>query len=365
MLSTGIVGAGVAGLFAAWELAKKGAAVTLFDKGEPGKGCSWLAAGMLAPVNELEFQELDLLQAGIGSRELYPALAKELGEIGLERSGTLEIGLDADDRGYLRRLFEFQQEQGLEVEWLSGESIREKEPFLSMEVQQAIWSPLDIQVDNRKLVQQLEKACLRLGVKIKHSCEIKQWEEKENKTISLYWQGGSASFDKILLTLGTGKLIASKLPYKIYPVRGEMISLQPPKEDFLTKVVRIRNKVLGNAYVVPKKDRILLGSTSEEKGRKAVNTAGGMLDILRKCYRAVPGIYELDVNETWAGLRPSTLSRQAVCDKEAGREIYHLNGLYRHGILLSPLLAKSMADLMLSGIKHPLIEAFHLPDPLF
>ncbi len=62
-MKIGIIGGGVAGLFSAWYLSKAGQEVILWDKGECGHGCSWDAAGMLAPINELEFQELPLLRA--------------------------------------------------------------------------------------------------------------------------------------------------------------------------------------------------------------------------------------------------------------------------------------------------------------
>ena len=105
-MKIGIVGGGVAGLFTAWYLRKAGQEVHLFEKGECGRGCSWDAAGMLAPVNELEFQELPLLRAGVASRNSYLEVERELGDIGLDRSGTLEVGLTQDEEGYLRRLYE-------------------------------------------------------------------------------------------------------------------------------------------------------------------------------------------------------------------------------------------------------------------
>lgn len=355
-----IAGGGVAGLFTAWYLRQAGQEVHLFEKDECGKACSWDAAGMLAPVNELEFQELPLLKAGVASRRLYDGLEKDLGDIGLDRSGTLEVGLTADDRGYLRRLFEFQRTHGLDVEWLEGASIQEHEPYASRHLPFAIWSPEDIQVDNRKLVENLAKENLARGVNIFEKEEFEGWEVKENGEVDVRTEHRKESYDALVLACGVASFSGADLPFSIYPVRGEMVSLNQPSEPFLKKTIRVRNQTLGSAYVVPKEGRLLCGSTSEEQGFDARNTAGGLLDILRKCYAAVPGIYELPVQETWAGLRPATLNRLPIIDQEAGRPIFHLNGLYRHGILLGPLAGKAMAKLILEGKRLPETASFRI-----
>lgn len=368
----GIVGGGVAGLFSAWHLLRQSEGesesevkVTLMEKGGIGRGTSWDAAGMLAPVNELDFQEIALFRAGLKSRELYEnEVVGQLGEIGFRKSGTVEIGLTADDTGYLRRLYEFQRENEQEVEWLSGAAIREREPFIGQHIGAGIWSAGDSQVDNRLLVKALGEDLRRRGADILEKCEVNGWEDAAGGCIKVQTAGGELEFDQLLVAPGTpGRALQGLLPYTIYPVKGEMLSLALPRETemgFLQATVRIRSKTWGNAYLVPKTDRIVCGSTSEEKGPDRRNTAGGILEILRKCYAAVPGIYELDLQETWAGLRPSTLSRQPILDREPKREVYHLNGLYRHGILLGPLMGKAAAQLMLHGTRMEEVKPFTL-----
>lgn len=360
-----IVGAGSAGLFSAWYLSQMAPdwEIVVFDKAEPGKGTTWKAAGMLAPVHELEFQELDLLHAGQASRKLYlEEVAPQLGDIGLKTTGTLQIGLSQDDAGYLKRQFEFQQSQGLDVEWLNGEAVQEIEPFISRHISQAIFSKEDTQVDNHLLVERLLKALKKAKVKIKANSEVNDWAVTEKDKVVVIVNGEHVIFDKVLITAGIpSKAIRSKLPYKIYPVRGEMLSLEAISDQAPHTIVRIFSKVLGNAYVVPKEGRILCGSTSEEQGFDMHNTAGGMLDILRKCYAAVPSIYEMKVQEIWAGLRPSTLNRLPILDQEGEKPIFHLNGLYRHGILLGPIMGKSAALLMTGKQRLPETKAFIIP----
>lgn len=359
-MKIGIIGGGVAGLFTAFHLVKAGEEVVLFDSGKCGQGCSWDAAGMLAPINELEFQELDLLRAGVASRSLYEGVEKELGDIGLLRHGTLEVALVPDDEGYLRRLYDFQIEQGLPVKWIPGHHIQEYDNFLNRNLPCAIWSEADWQVDNRTLVGKLVDFLKAKGADIREEEQVVSWEVAHADQVQVKTQKGNYEVEKLVVAVGIGQFSSNLLPYKVYPVRGEMLALEIPGVPFLEKTVRIRNKVLGNAYIVPKKGRILLGSTSEEQGLEANNTAGGLLDVLRKCYAAVPGIYELNILETWAGLRPSTLSRLPICDQEEDLPIYHLNGLYRHGILLSPLLGKAMTELILTGKRMVEIEPFRI-----
>lgn len=359
-----IVGAGSAGLFTAWYLSKwgHGAEITLFDSGEPGHGTTWKAAGMLAPIHEIEFQELELLHAGIASRTLYfEEIAPALGEIGLRNHGSLEVGLSQDDAAYLRRQFEFQQSQGLEVAWLTGGMIQDVEPFVSKNIGQAIWSRTDTQVDNWLLVRRLVEHLRMAGVQVRPFSTVQDWQANALDGVDLRVNGQLEAFDKVLFSVGVPSAeIQAKLPYRIYPVRGEMVSLATPEDDFPRTQVRIVSKVLGNAYVVPKQDRILCGSTSEEKGLEMVNTAGGLLNILRKCHAVIPAIYEMNVQEVWSGLRPSTLNRLPILAQEHHLPIYHLNGLYRHGILLGPLLGKSAARLLLGQERLPETKPFDL-----
>ncbi|MEM0996126.1 MAG: FAD-dependent oxidoreductase [Bacteroidota bacterium] len=370
-LRIGIVGGGVAGLFSAWYLARLGQeriALTLLDRGEPGHGTSWDAAGMLAPVNEIEFQELPLFRAGLASRALYDSeVVPALPDIGFRRAGTVEIGLHADDTGYLKRLYEFQRAQGQAVEWLTGPQIRAREPFITQDVGPGIWSEVDAQVDNRKLVAALVADLKRRGVEVLSPREVYGYRANESGGVVLETTAGELPLDRVLLAPGVpSEALKAQLPYKIYPVKGEMLALDPPREssqDFLRATVRIRSKTWGSAYVVPKTGRILCGSTSEERGLDRRLTAGGMLDILRKCYAAVPGIYELDIQETWAGLRPSTLSRQPLLAADPRIPgAYHLNGLFRHGILLGPLFGRAAARLILDGSHPPEVAEFGLPE---
>src|SRR5579859_5585215 len=118
-----VVGGGIIGLAVAWRTAQRGLRVTVLDP-DPGRGANRVAAGMLAPVTELQYGEEPLLRLGIASNERYAGFVAELTEasgqdVGYRRCGTLAVALDADDRAELREVHAFQRRLGLETEWLN------------------------------------------------------------------------------------------------------------------------------------------------------------------------------------------------------------------------------------------------------
>jgi glycine oxidase len=352
-----IVGGGIAGLSACYHLLEHGHKPLLIEQSQLGHGTTWAAAGMLAPVHELEFTELPLLAAGRASLKLYDQWEKVLGNaIGLNRSGTLEVAPSADDVPYLERLFKFQQAQGLDVQWLGGKELTALEPALSPNLAAGIFSAGDVQVDNRALVQALAEHCRAKGATL-HEHETFVKYEHAGDALVAHTSVANYTTDIILFTTGVTPLPNVTAPQKIIPVKGQMLSVEPPAGGLLQRTVRIRTRAWGNAYIVPKADRIILGSTAEEMGTDARLTAGGMLDILRKCYLAVPALYDLPVLETWTGLRPATQNRLPFIAKEADAPVYHLNGLYRHGILLAPLMGSAAAQFIVAGTLPPGVAA--------
>ena len=163
-----VIGGGVIGLAAAWKIAVRGMAVAVVDP-EPGRGASWAAAGMLAPVSEVHHGEEPLLALALESARRWPAfaaaLAADVGRpIGYRTEGTLVVAADDGDRAWVEELYQFQRALGLGVQWLTGRRARELEPDLAPGVRAAIWVPGDHQVDNRLLVGALLVAVRRAGV---------------------------------------------------------------------------------------------------------------------------------------------------------------------------------------------------------
>jgi glycine oxidase len=359
-----IAGAGIAGLSAAYYLQQAGHNVTLLDAAEPGQGTSWAAAGMLAPINELEFQEQAVLQAGIASLALWHEWATQLPFLQLDRTGTLDVALGVEDVAYLERVFTFQQQLGLQVEWVTGAALQALEPALSRHIPAAVHSRTDIQLEHRRFFPAFVQHLVQMGVALHPHTPVADWAILPNGRVEVMCTDRAFEADTLVLATGSSPLLRDKLPLRIYPIRGQMVAVSPPDTGPLIRHnVRIRSKTYGYAYLAPKPERIILGSTTEEMGHDARQTAGGLMDILRKCYHAVPGIYDLPVLETWSGLRPATLSRHPVLDYLPGTpQVLVLNGLYRHGILLGPLMGKATAHLIGTGQRLPEVAAFTLAD---
>jgi glycine oxidase len=347
-----IVGAGIAGLSTAFHLVRRGRRVTLVERDYGAHNATWASAGMLAPIHELDFTELPLLYAGQYSKTLHEAWAEELGDIGLERSGLLEIALTQDDVGYLERQYAFQREQGLAVEWLTGRAIQAYEPELSQRIPAAIYAPQDLHVDNRLLRQRLMEYLARHGTQfIEATAEA--WHNTAtngNAALQLAAGGHTYACQTLIWAQGASPQTPEGQPERVFPVKGQAITLTPPPGGLLNRPVRIRNRAYGNAYLVPKRDRLVLGGTCEEMGFDDSLTAGAMLDLLRKGYAMVPALYDVPIQEPYVAFRPASVSREPFVAQHEGAPVYYVNGLYRHGLLLAPLIGQAAARLIEEGI---------------
>jgi glycine oxidase len=131
----------------------------------------------------------------------------------------------------------------------------------------------------------------------------------------------------------------------VRPVKGQMLSVRMPDGALLRHVIRAPE-----AYLVPKADgRLVIGATQEEVGFDTEVTAGGLLDLLRGAWEAVPGIYDLPVTETWAGLRPGSRDNAPILGPTAVEGLFVATGHFRHGILLLPVTVQEICRLLRTG----------------
>ncbi|MES3631112.1 MAG: FAD-dependent oxidoreductase, partial [Longimonas sp.] len=145
----------------------------------------------------------------------------------------------------------------------------------------------------------------------------------------------------------------------VRPVKGQMLQCTMQGAFELSHVIRGPD-----AYLAPKSNgRLVIGATSEERGFDTTVTAGGLYDILEGAWEVVPGIYDLPVDETWAGLRPASRDHAPLLGPSGDPGIWCATGHYRHGILLTPVTAQEMARQLLDGETSDWIEPF-LPSRL-
>ncbi len=366
-----IIGGGIIGLGIGWQLAKSGCSVTICERDRAGRAASWAAAGMLAPVAEVHFEERELLELGSASLRLYPGWVRELEadsqmRVGYRREGTLIVGVDRDDAGLLQHFYDSQRLLGLKAEWLGGAEAREIEPLLSPQISAAISCPDDHQVDNRLMVEALIDAFRKAGGALCENAPVQRIDAQNGKATGVWTNDGLHEADVIVLAAGCWSADIEGLPdpiaLPVRPVKGQMLALRMESGITPQKVIRTpRAKYNTNAYLVPKADgRLIVGATSEEMGFDTQLTAGGLFELLRSAWEAVPGVYDLPVLETWAGLRPGCRDNAPILGRTCVDNLIMATGHYRNGILLTPVTAREISALILTGQPSEIIAPFGL-----
>ena len=352
-----VVGSGVIGLSAAWRLAARGAAVALVDP-HPGRGASYAAAGMLAPVTEASYGEEELVALSLRSAAAWPALADELEEasdlpVGLVRSGTLLVGSDASDRAYLTQLLEFHQRLGLDSSWCLPSECRELEPLLAPAVAGGLYAAGDQQIDNRRLLGALAVAARRAGVEFV-AAAASALLEADGAVCGVCTTAGDLSAEQVLLANGTAtpSLAGAFLP-PARPVKGQILRLRTPSGGpSLSRTLRA--VVAGSSvYIVPRADgRVVVGVTVEEHGAAGTVTAGGVYELLRDATRVLPALKEFELLEAFAAARPGSPDNAPIVGATPRRGLFVATGHYRHGILLTPVTLEVL-EAVLRGEEAP------------
>jgi glycine oxidase len=357
-----VVGGGVIGLGIAWRAALAGLQVTVVDA--PGWGASWAAAGMLAPVTEVHYGEQALLRLNLAAAARWPAFVAELEEragvsVGYRRCGTLIVARDSDDNAALDDLYRFQRGLGLQVERLRGRECRRLEPGLAPSVRGGIMAAGDHQVDNRALLAALVTACDRAGVR-RRSARVAAVRVERDRVRGVVLAGGEAlDAPAVVLAAGCwsgtlGGLPPGAMP-PVRPVKGQLLHLRGPAEAPLCQ----RNVRGLEVYVVPRDDgRVVIGATVEEQGFDTTVTAGAVHDLLRAAFELLPEVTELELVETVAGLRPGSPDNAPMLGPSRLEGLVIAAGHYRNGILLTPVTADAMAELLVSGRVPEIVASF-------
>ena len=361
-----IVGGGLIGLGIAWQASSLGCRVAVVDP-EPGKGASWAAAGMLAPVTEAHFGEEALIRLNVAGAAAYPAFVAALeAETGLSCGyrdcGTLAVGFDADDMRGLDDLAEFRRGLGLEAERLSGRECRKLEPALVPGVWGGVHVATDHQVDNRRLVRALLTAVTRRAAIVRQRAAHVLVERGRVRGVRLD-DGRVLPASRVVIAAGCWSRGIGGLPDParppVRPVKGQILRLRVPTAAPLLGRT-LRWLVQGSpGYLVPRADgELVLGATSEERGFDVEVTAGAAHELLRDAHRLVPGISEAALIEFRAGLRPGSPDNAPILGQTEVDGLVLATGHHRNGVLLTPLTARAIASLLMTGRTDPLIAAF-------
>jgi glycine oxidase len=362
-----VVGGGIIGLAVAWRAAQRGRAVAVLERGTIGSGgASRVAAGMLAPVSEVEYGPggRRVLELGLRSARIWPSFAAELeaaaGEpVGLSTRGTLMLARDEDEARELERKLAFRSSLGLRAERLRSSEAREREPALAPTVRLALWAPDDHAVDPRLALAALRGACESSGVALLERAPVAALEldEPGERVRGVVLQGGervSAPWVVIAAGAWSAQIEGAPARVPVRPVKGQTLRLRDPAGPGLLRgAVRFEG-----GYLVPRADgRYVLGATVEERGFEVAPTAGAIYELLRDAHELVPGVSELEIEELCVGLRPGTPDNAPAIGPGALAGLVWASGHYRNGILLAPLTAELVAGVLAGEPADPLLSA--------
>ena len=349
-----VAGGGVIGLAIAWRAAQRGLSVTVADP-SPGQGASHAAAGMLTPVSEAAYTEKELFALGAASLERYPGFVADLAAAGGEpagfrRTGTLQVGYDADDLAVIDELHALQDSLGVPGRRLTARECRDHEPMLDPSVRGGLLVDSDGSVDPRRLIRALLAAAGRAGVEL-----IRQpvTEIITGPAPGVRLAGGAVlSADWTVLAAGWSSAAIGGLPADcvppVRPVKGQVVRLRAAG-GFLHRSVR--GIVRGSpVYLVPREDgELVVGATQEELGADTRVTAGGLWELLRDARALVPGITELEYVEAVARLRPGTPDNAPILGPCRIPGLVLATGHFRNGVLLTPITAEAIAGYLQTG----------------
>jgi len=360
-----VIGAGVIGLAIAWELHSIGSSVLVLDRGRPGAGTTSVAAGMLAPVGELDFGEPALLDINMVSAGMYPEFIASIervcgGTLGYRRMGGMHVALDRDEAAELRRIHELQLASGLRAEWFGPGAARELEPGLSPSLTGAVLVEDDGTVDPRVLVTGLLEALEREGVPVRSGAAVTELRQKRGQVEGVELEGGRRIKARSVIAAagaesGRAKWLPPDVRPPVRPVKGQILELRGDPADPVCERILASERV----YLVPRRDgRLIVGATVEELGFDNRVTAGGVHELLREAYRLLPEVAELEFVDAVAGLRPGTPDNLPVVGATRIDGLFLATGHYRNGILLAPITARAIADLVDGGtLSGPITEA--------
>ncbi|MDQ0395657.1 glycine oxidase ThiO [Labrys monachus] len=323
-----VIGAGVAGLVAALECAERGAEVEILERSPAlgGAAASWLAGGMLAPWCERESAEPAVLERGQAALDWWPRHVPQT-----VRRGTLVVAPHRDE-GELARF----ARRTLDHERVDEAAIAALEPDLAGRFRQGLFFAREAHLDPRLALAVLVEALARRGAAIRYGVEA---------------DPQAAVADAVLDCRG---FAARRDLADLRGVRGEMVVVRTA-DIALSRPVRFLHPRMP-LYVVPREGGLfMIGATMIESDRQGPPTVRSILELLNGAFALHPAFGEAEVVETGAGIRPAFPDNLPRLTRQ-GR-VLALNGLFRHGFLLSPALAREAADLIL-----PDPEVSHDPD---
>ena len=350
----------------AYQLAKQGVQCTVLERGRFGGGASGATAGVISPLWHVDPAVEPMWRLGMRSLELFPSLAAELSEAGIDpefrQTGVLKLAFTEEQVDELRRNLVWQSGLGLGVVWLDPAQVGQREPEVSPAVLGGVFSPREGYVRGQRLVDSLVHAASRLGAQFHQGIEVLGLRRRGRRVTGIDTPAGGIDAGQVVLAAGPWSGIPARwLPEEqapaipVRPVKGERILLRKP--GFLPRSP-VRNF---EVYVVPRLDGNVLVAATREEGRfDELVTAAGVSQMIAAATLSFPGLADAEFIKGRAGVRPATPDGMPVLGPVPETEGFSIAaGHDAVGIMLSPGTAELMAQYLLDGNPAPL-EPFSL-----
>ena len=331
-----VIGAGIAGLTSALALRKTGASVAVLDRGHPGTEASWAGGGILCPLYPWRYPTAVLAMAAEGMRR-YPALLDSLdSRIDPERAVTgmriLDpIGPSETAAGIADTL----ERAGIRHEW---------QPRAD---QDALWLPEVANVRNPRLLDALLDTARARGIEMLSQHAGQAVLTNAGRVTGVRTPAGTLSAERVIVAAGAWSeaLIPGMRQESLFPVRGQMLRLEPRAENDLDHILMDEG-----VYLIPRVDgSVVIGSTVEHAGfdKRVDDTAQARLHA--KACRLWPSLAGARVTHRWAGLRPGSADELPVLGEHPGIDGLWVNtGGFRNGLAMAPATADLLTALMTS-----------------
>jgi glycine oxidase len=326
-----VIGGGIIGLSLSLELRKQGATVLVIERGEPGREASYAAGGML--VDCAAETQSALQPLATASALMYPEFVHEL---------QAESGLNVDLRGQGTIVFHPPGHASLPAsETLSPPDLAELEPALADAKRPAFYLK-ERSVDPRALCAAALKAAKNRGVDFSSGDTVTSVHTTAGRVDGVVTNKTSFLAPKVVNCAGawSGQIPPCTFPTR--PVKGQMLCLASPSRELIRHVIRSPE-----IYIIPRSNgRILVGATVEEAGFDKRTDVATIQRLHRAAVAMVPKLLNARILEDWAGLRPGTPDALPILGETATSGYYVATGHFRDGILLAPLTALIMSEIV-------------------
>lgn len=342
-----IVGGGIIGLSLSIELRKRGARVLIVERGEPGREASHAAGGMLVDCPLETHAALQTLARA--SARMYPEFAYELQvesgmKVDLRDQGAIVLSSDEHAREW---------ENALSECCVRAAELAQLEPSLAAPNRAAFYLK-ERSVDPRALTAAALKAAKNRGVDFSSGDAVTSVNLTEGRVSGVTTVKTTFHATNVVNCAGAWSGQIGPHPFPTRPVKGQMLCLASPSRELLKHVIRSPE-----VYLIPRSDgRILAGATVEEAGFDKRTDAATMQRFQRAAIALVPELRNAKILEDWAGLRPGTPDALPILGATSTPGYYAATGHFRDGILLAPITAQVMGDVISGKEPGHDLEAF-------